>query len=290
MSFWGRILIALNIVLSFTYLIYAAAVFNVQKNWKEKSQEYQEVITQKDKELTDLNQRYDTLETDRAAQVVQLTDRATKAEATLTQTTTALDTLNKRMETTQTELEREKALSQISGEEARLRNAEALKEREANTALHKKIDELLVKVQEVEDKVYDQRIKENTLIATHESTLNEIAQLKKIIRYKGLDKEETREILAKQEPPPTVEGLVEETKSNSSNGQEFVAVTIGSDDGLVKGHHLYVYRFATSPEERPKYLCKIELVNVTPDSAVGVVVEKSKNGVIKKGDHVSSKL
>jgi len=66
---------------------------------------------------------------------------------------------------------------------------------------------------------------------------------------------------------------------------------LGSDDGLSKGHQLFVYRFGTIENgNRPKYLGKIELVYVDPDKAVGTVIDAAKNGVIEKGDHVNSKL
>jgi hypothetical protein len=42
--------------------------------------------------------------------------------------------------------------------------------------------------------------------------------------------------------------------------------------------------------QQPKFLCKIVIVNTTPDKAVGEVIESTRNGVIQKGDNVTTKL
>ena len=95
--------------------------------------------------------------------------------------------------------------------------------------------------------------------------------------------------LAGQQPPPVVEGVVMDARKSARQGTEFVEISLGSDDGLAKGHSLFVYRGANGGD-RGKYLGKIEIVYVTPDKAVGTVVERAKNGVIQKGDNVTSKL
>lgn len=290
MNFWGRILLVLNVVLSFTFMAYAAAVFNTQTSWKQEAETRQETISQKDAQFNTLSQEFETFKNDNAKVMVQLTDRAETSEASLAQLQTAHETLTKQMETTQTELEREKALAEIAHEEALTRKAEALKERNANAALHKTIDKQIDKIHELEDKIYENSVERQNLIATHNAVLSDLANAKQIIRYKGIDKEEEKELLAKQSPPPTVEGVVLNTKADTRNGLEYVEISVGSDDGLVKGNELYSYRFATSVEERPKYINTIQLVSVGPDRSVGVVVSKSKNGEVKKGDNVSTKL
>jgi hypothetical protein len=64
-------------------------------------------------------------------------------------------------------------------------------------------------------------------------------------------------------------------------------ITIGSDDGLVVGHELYMYRLTP----RPEYLAKVEVVSVDPDQAVVKVIGKTYLGKkIKEGDIVSSSV
>ena len=64
-------------------------------------------------------------------------------------------------------------------------------------------------------------------------------------------------------------------------------MTIGSDDGLVVGHELYIFR--TSP--RPEYIGKVAIVTVDPDQAVARVIGNTYQGKkIKEGDIVSSTI
>jgi hypothetical protein len=64
-------------------------------------------------------------------------------------------------------------------------------------------------------------------------------------------------------------------------------ITIGSDDGLVVGHELFLYR--TSP--RPEYLGKVLVISVDPDQAVAKVIGHTYQGKkIKEGDSVSSTI
>ncbi len=66
-----------------------------------------------------------------------------------------------------------------------------------------------------------------------------------------------------------------------------VEITIGSDDGLVPGHELYLYR--TKP--RSEFLGRILIQSVDPDQAVGKVIGNTVSGKkIQEGDIVSSTI
>ena len=92
------------------------------------------------------------------------------------------------------------------------------------------------------------------------------------------------ELAAKSAPPPRIEGIIEEVNASKRQGaSELVEISLGSDDGLKKGHEMTVSR-------GPKFLCKIRIVDTHPDKAVGEVIEGTRNGVVKKGDNVSTKL
>ena len=116
-----------------------------------------------------------------------------------------------------------------------------------------------------------------------------MAAARTILRSAGLDID-VKTALNSEAPPPLVVGLVVETKMSGRSGNVLVEISVGSDDGLLKGHNLFVYRIGDQKGDRGKYLGKIEIVHVTPDRAVGTVVQRAKNGIIEKGDNVSTKL
>jgi hypothetical protein len=62
-----------------------------------------------------------------------------------------------------------------------------------------------------------------------------------------------------------------------------VSISIGSDDGIVVGHVLYLFR--EKPETR--YLGKVRINTAEYDSAVGQVVARGRGHAIREGDRAT---
>ena len=77
---------------------------------------------------------------------------------------------------------------------------------------------------------------------------------------------------------PTVDGVV-----TAVGAKDLLEISIGSDDGLRKGHTLEVYR-ANS------YLGRVIVRETWPDRAVVQIIPEYRKGMIKKGDRVATKL
>lgn len=84
--------------------------------------------------------------------------------------------------------------------------------------------------------------------------------------------------------PPRVDGII-----LASNTNGYVEISIGSDDGLEKGHELDVYRTGPSVAEN-KYLGKIRIVQTQPDRSVAQVLANFRKGIIQKEDRVATRL
>ena len=65
--------------------------------------------------------------------------------------------------------------------------------------------------------------------------------------------------------------------------EDLLEISIGSDDGVMKGLQLHVYR-------NSKYLGKAKVVRITPDKSVVRVDKKTLQGPIQIGDRVASKI
>jgi hypothetical protein len=65
-----------------------------------------------------------------------------------------------------------------------------------------------------------------------------------------------------------------------------VAISIGSDAGLLKGHTLQVFR----REPKPLYLGTIKLVEVGPHEAVGKIMSPQFKKLIQNKDEVVSRI
>ena len=107
-----------------------------------------------------------------------------------------------------------------------------------------------------------------------------VARFQTLLRRNGLSDDIAT--VKGTDTPPAVEGEVSRVDNNS-----VVELTIGSDDGLVPGHELVLYR--TKP--KPDFLGRIKIISVDPDRSVGRVIGATIQGKkIKEGDIVSSTI
>tara|TARA_R110002111_G_scaffold259308_1_gene329285 strand:+ start:89409 stop:90281 length:873 start_codon:yes stop_codon:yes gene_type:complete len=290
MSFVGKVLVVVQVVLSVCFMGFAGAVFTAQNNWRAESMKQKEAVANLQKNMTGLESEYSNYKTE----TTQKMNDALSAAQTAKAANDALQAQNKsyqnQLETVRAERDTSVAQAETTGEEANFRRQESDRQRVVNKTLHDTVNDLRSKIKNLEDTIFTQSIREKNLIAKQNKVLDELKYLNKIVVNLGVDPKDPA-IAGMQSPPPAVEGLIINTKKDKQNGTKFVEVSLGSDDGLSKGHQLYVYRFGTIENgNRPKYLGKIELVYVDPDKAVGTVIDAAKNGVIEKGDHVNSKL
>jgi RNA polymerase sigma factor (sigma-70 family) len=82
-------------------------------------------------------------------------------------------------------------------------------------------------------------------------------------------------------PPKPVKGVVRDVSDDG-----LVRISIGGNDGLLKGHTLEVYRLSPSPA----YLGTIRIVEVTTDESVGRPINRSRENPIQTGDLVADRL
>ncbi len=78
--------------------------------------------------------------------------------------------------------------------------------------------------------------------------------------------------------PPMVNGIV-----INVGDKNLIEISIGSDDGILKEHELYVYR-------DDSFLGKVRIIKTSPDRAVAEIIPGFKRGTIRKGDRVATKL
>ena len=178
---------------------------------------------------------------------------------------------------------------EIAEDAADARRTEAMTQRAVNKDLHAKLATKITELRNSEDEAYNLKIDKSNLINKNKELVEAKAFLEKVVRTHELETD-PRVYAAQEEPPPIVEGLVVNATVDDKGAVDLVEVSLGSDDGLVKGHKLDIFRTGLQPGDDAKYLGQIELVYVDTDHAVGKMVSKSKNGIVKRGDNVTSKL
>jgi len=165
--------------------------------------------------------------------------------------------------------------------EAKQRLDETIAIREAKSAVEKQANEFKVQQTDLNDKIRELERLNKTLDDNTKDLRDRVARYSTLLRKHNLD-DDIRNVKGLESPPP-VEGEISRVDAQNKR----VEITIGSDDGLVRGHELYAFR--TSP--RAEYLGKIKIISTDPDKAVGEVVGKTIQGKkLKEGDSVSSTI
>lgn len=285
MNFVGKILIVVQVVLSLLFMAFAGAVFTVQTNWKTRATDLatqmQEMETSKQQRITDLSDEKTKMDQD--LKTAQDESRRFQAAANALQNQLTQEQGDHRK--VRESLAQQTEIARINGDEAEERRKESTRLRAENNRLIAVTDDQARVLREKDDSIYSYELQAKAKSKKHITLLKEAKNLKDFIASHDL-RYDPREIQEGKTLPPVVTGVVVDTRKNKRGQIEMIQISLGSDDGLVRGHVLSAYRTG----ERGKYLGEVKIVNVTADKAVGVLIERAKNGIIGKGDNVTTKL
>jgi len=285
MTFIGKLLVIIQFVLTLCFMALAGAVFTSQANWKATAESLQ---TRVDQDTHDMQ----VLTEEKNKRIGDLEDQLKNAQNEASTATNELGVKVQELELQKTELDRlkvqvntQESLATIAGNEAAIRRDEALLHRRINEGLNQAQNALNAQVSQLEDENFNLQVELKDVADRYNELLRTAGAYRRLLAANGFETD-PKKIDRDLSPVPLVQGEVLMTQKARSGGREYVEVSIGSDDGLTEGATLYVYRAG----ERAQYLGEIMLTLVHPDSAVGIVVEKAKNGVIERKDHVTTKL
>jgi hypothetical protein len=288
MTFVGKLLVILQLVLSVCFMFLAGAVFTRHEQWQTKYKEImdeggtmEQVEDERDKAVAELTAIEERLE----AKVKNLEDDLGTAKSRADEMQRERDELIEDKNLLQTELNTQESVAQIAAAEAENRRDEALLRLEQNKVLNVKVNEQDAIIQQQEDELFNREVERRTIVTRYTELLENVAIYRKVLAANGFDTD-PKTYARKAVPTPLVYGEVVETRKSARAGRELVQVSIGSDDGIKEGTTLFVYRIG----ERNRYLGEITVTLVRPDMAVGVVVSKAKNGVIEAKDYVTTRL
>jgi hypothetical protein len=274
MTLLGKIFTVLIFIMSVAFCILAVVTFATHKNWKE------EAIARKSKIEsleTELKAKRDEILAAQAELAVEqsarraalatlqvklslLTADITNKSAELTAKTSALT------EQTQAAKVAEETLSAITAEVNKLRTEIRLAQQDR--------DETFLKVVSINDKLNQAESLRERLAEQNRQLQEQYSQLNRVATALGFGPDTLVSAI-----PPKLDGVV--TGVNESKG--LVEISLGSDEGLKKGHVLQVYRGNL-------YLGQIILREVNTDRSVGDIDKKLQRGRIQKGDNVTTKL
>ena len=288
MSFVGKILTVVQLLLSILFMAFAGAIFTQQNNWKEIAKKAQKEVTDSKAEMARLKDEKDKNYAKRDDEAKQLESRANTAEGGLAGLRKEVAGIRDEKDKLEQKIQTQSALASAAADEATHRHEEVLKQRVANEELHKAFDGTSKSVREKADENFVLDRKYDLLKKDYTALLKEKGALEQVVRAHGLTAD-TSNLARVQAPPPKREGLITEVKNDKTNRPKFLTIQIGKDDDLAVGHIVDVIRTGDGGEE-PQYLCKARIVDIYPRKSVCEVIQPPKNGIIKVGDSVTTNL
>ena len=284
MSYIGKILVVLQLVLSICLMAFAAAVSTYQTNWKAVAEKTKTELEKSRSDYAGLEQKskadLDKFNVDLKAEQ----EKAKEANARLSQSVqqvTLLTAENKRMsdEAAQTKQINTDLVDDSNSRQNEVKIVRGL----LKSALADRDSQFQAKAA-LEDKIFEQVTDIERLSAQNKDLMVANQQYRDVLIKNQLPFE-IEDYLKAKNPPPKVEGVVMETKKPKDGGNLLLSVSIGENDGLSKGNEMMVFRTGTNP----KFLGRARILEVHPDSAVCEIVGKA-SGLVEKGDYVTTKF
>lgn len=279
MTFVGKILVIVIMAFSLMFLGISTVVFTTATNWKEATTKAKAQVTELQKKNSDATTAIKTLEGDLAKAQTSHKAAVDTLNNTIAQLTKDIDSIRNEATAARGEVATAQTNAQSALQEAEHSRNEAQRLREQKLEVEKQANDFKLAQAELNDKIRiltrERDVAKNNADALRETS----AKFSALLRQHGLSDDITQ--VKGLESPPSVHGEVARVDRDNR-----VELTIGSDDGLVVGHELYLWRLKPKPE----YLGKVRILSVDPDQAVGVVVGGTtiQGKKIKEGDIVSS--
>jgi uncharacterized protein YlxW (UPF0749 family) len=281
MTFVGRILVIVIMIFCVIFLALSTVVFSTSKNWKTATGEQVKKVDELKKKLNDAQAQKD-------AATKGLEDAKNDFEAKSKNLTNQISTLEDQNKRDSVQLQDARGKLAVHDQNAKsaldeveARRKETMLLRDQKSAVEKQANEFKLHQAELNDKIRELERDLDTAKKNNTDLLDRAAKFSTLLRQNGLS-DDIAQIKGIESPLP-VQGEISRIDATNRH----VELTIGSDDGLVPGHELFVFR--TTP--RPEFIGKISVISVDPDQAVGKVVGHTYQGKkIKEGDIVSSTI
>ncbi len=281
MTFVGKILVIVLMVFALFFLALSTVVFTTEVNWKERVTKLNETKKKLEDDLRRAKAEVDTQKAnlDGAKAAFEKDDRADKA---------TIKNLREENNTRQAEITKQRiAIEQAqenvlsSNKEAEARIAESNKLREIVQAVQTQANEYKLQKTDLDQQIVLLKRELEVATANNADLRDRVVRLQGGLRKAGLPSDPT--VYKLLDLPPDVEGEV--LKVDSKN--QLIEISIGSDDGLVAGHELDLYRTKPTPE----YLGKVRILETDPNQSSARVIGKTIHGKkIERGDHVTTKI
>jgi hypothetical protein len=273
MNFLGKILTVLILLMSVVFLTVSVAVFQTHRIWKD-------VALDNKKKIENLQDRVKAYQVEIEAAKDRLALEQAARRFALASLQTKYETVESRWQVREQEYQK---LQQEAGVLATVVSTAAqtldatLKQ---NETLRKGLQESQLVRDETFGKVVELTDAKNALQGSSEVLRERNDELTRMytLAKSWLDRVGIDMHAPVDGRPPTVDGQIV-----SVGEKDLLEISIGADDGLKQGHTLEVFRGGN-------YLGRVVVQRTWPDRAVVQIIPEFKQGAMKVGDRVATKL
>lgn len=289
MSFLGKILVVVQVVLTILFMAFAGAVSATHTSWKQAHENVTKQLADKEQQLRAEEARAKAEKLELETKLSSATEAAALKDADNRDLKSRLDTLTAEYDQVKTAAAVKTQLASIAADDNEARQEEATRLREVAQNRLKSYEVVVDELKKSKDEANELAKNVASLKTNYETAMKDKAILEQILVANKLSTD-PNSYASLRPAPPLLQGKVLETSKNRLGRSELIAISLGSDDGLNKGDHLGVYRSGLAKTDSPQYLGKIEIVSLEPDKAVGMMIDKTKNSLIQEGDNVTTGL
>lgn len=272
MNFLGKAFTVIILVMSIVFMSFSIMVFATHRNWKVTAAaleaKLQQQVARNGALEKEQNRTLESLAREQAARKTHVAVLATSAEmsktdlAAITEQYGQLLQANTRLSAAHDDTVKDYNRLTVEVKAVREELVRSRKDRD---------DSYFASVKAI-DEVNALRTQFDILALRHEQLSSDAAHMRTVLDLNGL--KPTDDIAG---IPPSVFGEVLASDNN------YIEISLGSDDGIKSGHHIEVYRDNL-------YLGRALIKTTAPDRAVAQVLIEFRKGVIRKGDRVRTKL
>ncbi len=283
MSYIGKILVVMQLVLSVCLMAFAAAVSSYQTNWKQKSEQVQKQLDQKTQDLAKVEQESKLAADKFNADLKVEQDKGRELAAKVSLLTSNVTNLTGSLKRTSEENAQKTQIGIDLADDSNARQNEVKLLREMYKKALADRDIQYTAKAALEDKIFEQNTKLDRLSTQNKQLLVDNKSYRDVLQSRGLppELEEYQKVKA---VPPKIEGKVLEARKAKEGGQMLLTISLGENDGLIKGNELFVFRKGPNP----KFLGKARVLDIEADKAVCDLFQRS--GLVEEGDDVATKL
>jgi uncharacterized phage infection (PIP) family protein YhgE len=276
MNLMGKIFTLLIFFMSVCFLVVAIMVGASHRNWKAAATENNQKAKQAESIAREAKnksgEKEKLLAAERVARALQLAQLESQLKM-------ALDNFNQKEKQLRDELVvSQERLRRLEEAEARLaqQDAEVASLKDANAKLATDIAQQFSLVRSLTNEGFELKNKISDLETMNQDLSANLAQKQKVMDANGL-----RDTSLTDHIVPKLDGIV--TKIGGRESRDLIAIGLGTDDGLRKGHEMDVYR-------GDRYIGKVTVVRADFNNAVAQINKELMQDKVREGDHVTSRF